>query len=80
MSPGTNTLIIMGTWICLNAITGFVVCNKIYNDEWIIAQPRNGWNNALNGVEYMLFAYAIVFVPIIIIAIWRLIIFVNNIE
>lgn len=80
MSRAKNTLIIMGTWICLNAITGFVVCNKIYNDEWIIEQSRKGWNNVFNGVEYILFAYAIVFIPIIIVAIWRLIIFVNNIE
>lgn len=73
MSRAKNTLAIMGIWLCINAITSFFVLNMVNNDKWIVTQARGGWENFLNGIEYMIFPFFLGLIPIIIVAIWRLI-------
>ena len=73
MSRAKNTLAIMGIWLVINAVIGFAVSVMINNNKWIVKQATGGLENFLNGIEYMIFPFFLGIIPIIIVAIWRLI-------
>lgn len=78
ISKAMNTWAIIGVWIGINTITGFIVCYMVSYNKWIVKQATGGWENFLNGIEYFIFPFFLGIIPIIIVAIWRLISFIYN--
>lgn len=71
--PGwVNTLYILGMWIVETFIMRVLTIALVTHDRWIVHQETDGWENFLNGFEYLLFAFLLRTVPIIIIFLWYL--------
>lgn len=60
-------------WILETVIIGSYICNLVNYNKWIIKQHNYtmGWgmSMSLNGIEYFVFAFALVILPIFIIII-----------
>ena len=64
-----------GIWILETIVILMVVWTLIENDKWIIYQ-EGGWDNFLNGIEYLLIPFYNLAVPCIVIGLQRIICFI----
>lgn len=64
---------VIATWLLETIILTIIVCWLMEDDKWIIYQETNGWDNFLNGIEYMLIPFYNAASPCIIILFQRII-------
>ncbi len=67
-----NTLFCLGIWILETAAIGFPVGYLVNYNRWIVPQATGGWENFLNGIEYLMFPFFCAGIPLIIIVLWTL--------
>lgn len=67
---------VIATWLLETIIVTIIVWALIGNNKWIIYQETNGWDNFLNGIEYILIPFYNAVSPCIIILFQRIINFI----
>lgn len=67
---------VIATWLLETIIVTIIVWALIGNNKWIIYQETNGWDNFLNGIEYVLVPFYNAVSPCIIILFQRIINFI----
>lgn len=60
-----DVVIICVTWLICGLILGFLIGVLVNNQMWIVSQATGGWENLLNGIEYMMFAVMLAGIPFV---------------
>lgn len=75
--PGwVNTLTALAIWDAENICLAMASSALMAHGMWFIHQAYGGWDDFLNGIEYMIFLFVNIFVPTAIVALWNLAVFI----
>lgn len=64
-------LVFSAEWLGIGGLLSVLVCLLVFQNRWIVEQAVGGFENFLNGLEYLVFAVFLVFFSLIFIILWN---------